>query len=68
MNNYLKQKLKEKNISQSELAKRCGVGRSFICQIVHGYAKPNLKLVCNISTVLDIDIKELIKSILDEQK
>lgn len=67
MNNYLKQKLEEKNISQSELAKRCGVGRSFICQIVHSKAKPNLKLVCDISTVLDIDIKELIKSILENK-
>lgn len=66
MNNYLKQKLEEKNMSQSELAKRCGVGKSHISQIIHKNVKPSLDLTYDISTILDISIEELIRSILDE--
>lgn len=66
MNNYLKQKLEEKHISQSELAKRCGVGRSHISQIIHKKVKPSLDLTYNIAIILDISLGELIRSILDE--
>ena len=65
MNKYLKQKIEEKHISQTELAKRCGVGRSHISQIIHKKVKPSLELLYNISIVLNIDIGELIKSIIE---
>lgn len=66
MNKYLKHKLKERNMTQSDLAKRCGVGKSHISQIIHKNVKPSLDLTYDISTILDINIEELIRSILDE--
>ena len=66
MNNYLKQKLEERNITQIELAKRCGVGKSHINQIIHENVKPSLELAYHISIALDLDLKEFIRSILNE--
>ena len=65
--NYLKEKLEEKNISQSELARRLGVTRGYICDLIHGrnYLKkmPLDKLV-NIANILDIPLDEFIETIL----
>ncbi len=65
--NYLKEKLEEKNISQSELARRLGVTRGYICDLIHG--RQNLKKmpidkISNIANILDIPLDEFIKGIL----
>lgn len=66
MNNYLKQKLEEKNISQSELARRTGTKKSNISNIIAKRSKPSLELAYNISIALDISLMELVRSILNE--
>lgn len=65
--NYLKQKLEEKHISQSELARRIGVTRGYICDLCHGrnkLSKMPIEKLGNIAQALDIDIKEFIEEIL----
>lgn len=67
MSNYLKQKLKEKNISQAEFGRRLGLHKSTITQ----YIKENIKLrklpidrICEMAIVLEIPIDEFIKGVL----
>ena len=62
--NYLKEKLKEKHMTQTELANRCGVGKACICNIIATRNKPHLELLYNIAIVLDLDLKEFIEEIL----
>lgn len=65
--NYLKEKLKEKNISQSELARRLGVCKSTITHYIQGrikLKKLSVERVCNIADILDIPIDEFIEGIL----
>ena len=58
--NYLKLKLKEKNMSQSELARRIGVSKQYV-YLLYRNEKPSLETFMNIVTVLDLDLKEAIK-------
>lgn len=65
--NYLKEKLEEKNISQSELARRLGVTRGYICDLIHGrcYLKRMpIDKISNIANILDIPLDEFIEGIL----
>ena len=64
--NYLKEKLKEKGMTQSELAIRCGVSRQYINDYcTDRYKKMNIKIAYDIAKVLDLDIKEFIEEILE---
>ena len=65
--NYLKQKLEEKNISQSEFARRLGVTRGYICDLVKGrkyFDKIPLGKVVNMANILDTPIEEFIERII----
>lgn len=51
--------MKEKNISQTELANKIGVKQQYISKIVLGHIKsPSFDLICKIADTLDIDINE----------
>lgn len=68
--NYLKEKLEEKHISQSELARRLGVTRQYIWEIVNN--KKNIKRmplykIVSIANILDIPLEEFIKEILKNE-
>lgn len=64
--NYLKQKLEEKNMSQSELARRIGTTHATINAICNNRFKrgPNAMLVYDICQILDLNIKEFIEEII----
>lgn len=65
--NYLKQKLEEKNISQSELARRLGVTRGYICDLVDGrkyFNKMPLEKIVTMANILDTSIEEFIERII----
>ena len=65
--NYLKQKLKEKHISQTELATRLGLNKSTVTHYIKGRIQlKNLSVekIYTIAMILDIDIKEFIEEIL----
>ncbi|MFK4973686.1 helix-turn-helix domain-containing protein [Lactococcus garvieae] len=59
MENILYRKMKEKNISQTELANKVGVKQQYISKIVLGHIKsPSFDLICKIADTLDVDINE----------
>ena len=65
--NYLKEKLEEKNISQSELARRLGVTRGYIFDLVKGrkyFDKIPLEKIVNMANILDTPIEEFIERII----
>ena len=62
---YLKQKLKQKHISQNELAKRTGITRTTINQYINGKRKLNrLDHIYNIQMALGLSMNKFIKEIL----
>ena len=66
--NYLKQKLIEKHITQSELARRTGISRQYISQLCNEKRKfANVKIdkVYDIAIALDVKISELIIEMLE---
>lgn len=64
--NYLKQKLKERNMTQIELSLKCNVLPSTINRYCKGKNKKTMEieLAYNIAKVLDLDLKEFIEEIL----
>lgn len=61
--NYLKEKIKEKNISQSELARRTEISQSYISKICNGkidFNKVKLEKLYDIATILGIPTDEFI--------
>ncbi|MFK4909993.1 helix-turn-helix domain-containing protein [Lactococcus petauri] len=59
MKNILNRKMKEKNISQTELANKVGVKQQYISKIVLGHIQsPSFDLICKIADTLEIDINE----------
>lgn len=67
--NYLKKKLKERNMSQSEFARRLGTTRGYICDIVHNrqdVKKMPIYKIVNMANILDTPLEEFIKEILKE--
>ena len=63
--NYLKQKLIEKHITQSELARRTGVTEATISRYLNKKRKMNLQIIYQIAIVLDISLEELVKEMLE---
>ena len=51
----LKEKRKEKGLSQEELAKECGVFRTHISNIEKGVTKPSVNLAKRIGQILEFD-------------
>jgi len=67
--NYIKNKLKERKISQTELGKRMGLGKSYISQIVNNEKKIinlSLEKIYDLATILNISIDELVNELKQE--
>ncbi|MFL2071182.1 helix-turn-helix domain-containing protein [Marinilactibacillus psychrotolerans] len=55
-------KMKEKNISQSELAKRASINKTVISALKNGkIKKPSFDLACKIADALEISLDDLRK-------
>lgn len=54
----LKEKRKEKDLSQEALANQCGVFRTHICNIEKGITKPSVSLAKKIGEILGFDWTE----------
>ena len=52
--------LKDRNISQKELAKMCDISQGMISDYINGFRAPNIFAIINIAYVLDVDIDELV--------
>ena len=52
--------LKDRRMSQNDLAKMCDLSQGMISDYINGFAAPNIFAVINIAYVLDIDIDELV--------
>ncbi len=50
-----------KNITQTELAEKLGVNKSFVSNLENGKNNPTLLTITNIADVLSIPIEELLK-------
>ena len=59
MENVIRNKRKEKGISQEELAKRCGVSRQTINAIEHDKYDPTLSLAFRLARELGLTVDEL---------
>ena len=57
----LKQLRKEKGLTQEELAKKVGVGQSYINKLEKGFKNPALDTLQRIGKVLGVDYKTLLK-------
>ena len=62
----IRQIREKKGISQSELAKKCGVSQSMICQIERGTKVPTLPLSIDIAAALHCDVRDLMEVFADE--
>lgn len=51
----------EKDITQSEVARRLGVDRSFVSNIEKGKNNPTLSTITSLAKVLDVPTTELLK-------
>jgi transcriptional regulator with XRE-family HTH domain len=58
--NRLKVVLAEKDISHKDLAKKVGMAPNSITRICNNESQPSLKLLRDISLILDVDIRELL--------
>ena len=52
--------LKDRRMSQKELAKMCDISQGTISDYVNGFRAPNIFAVINIAYALDTDIDELV--------
>ena len=59
MENVIRNKRKEKGISQEELAKRCGVSRQTINAIENDKYDPTLSLAFRLARELELTVDEL---------
>lgn len=54
----IRERREQLGISQKELAERCGMTQSHLCDIEQGRSKPSLPVAVKIAQVLDVaDIK-----------
>ena len=60
--NRIKEVLKEKGIKQIWLADKLGKSYNMVNGYVQNRQQPRLEVLSEIATILEIDIKELIKS------
>ena len=52
--------LRDRNMSQNELAKETGLSTSRISDYIHGYSSPSVFAVINMAYALDVDAGEFI--------
>lgn len=62
----LKHIMTEKDISQAELARRTGIGRSSISQYISGINMPQDRILNKIAAALEVNIDDLLASEKDE--
>jgi putative transcriptional regulator len=60
--NRIKEVLKEKGIKQIWLAEKLGKSYNMVNGYVQNRQQPRLEVLSEIATILEVDIKELIKS------
>lgn len=54
----IRERRKELGISQGELAKKCGIAQSTLCDIEQGRSNPSISVAVKLANALDIkDIK-----------
>lgn len=58
--NELNELIKERNLTQKDLAEMSCLAESTVSQYIHGLRVPNLRAIINMSYALDIDPGELI--------
>lgn len=63
MSNYLKDKLKEKNMTQKELSIRTGITEAGISRYCNGTRKPRVEAIFYMARALGVDYIELMKGI-----
>lgn len=51
----------EKDITQSSIARRLGVDRSFVSNIENGKTNPTLSTITNLAKALGVSVSELLK-------
>jgi len=56
----LNQLMKEKNITQKELAKRIGIDETAMCRYVNGSRTPRIDILTNLAKELDVTIEYLV--------
>lgn len=56
----LKYYMKERNMSQRELAQKSGLGESTISEYIHGLRMPTIRGVNNIAIALNVGVEQLI--------
>lgn len=61
MNNTIRDRRKEKGLSQEELAKKCGVSRQTVNAIENDKYDPTLTLAFGLAQELDTTVDELFK-------
>jgi transcriptional regulator with XRE-family HTH domain len=61
--NALRDVRKERDLSQEELALRCGLDRTYISGLERGRRNPTLKVMLTLATHLDMTLSELLSSI-----
>lgn len=61
LGNNLKKIRVKKNITQSEIAKKLGVDRSFVSNIENAKTNPTLSTITNLAKVLGVSANELLK-------
>ncbi len=50
-----------KNITQTELAEKLGVDKSFVSNLENGKNNPTLSTISNIAQALEVSVNELLK-------
>lgn len=57
----IREKREQLGISQKELAEKCGIAQSTLCDIEQGRSKPSLSVAIKIANVLDVKNIEFFK-------
>lgn len=60
MNEKLKEVLKEKNVTQAELAENVGVSQAFVSYMIKGYKQPSVTLLKRMAEFLSVPMERLI--------
>lgn len=60
MGDKLKKLLKEKGITQVELADNVGASQAFISYVIRGFKQPSITLLKRIADYLNVSVDELI--------
>ena len=56
----LQEAIKQSGLSQTEMAKKIGIGQQTVSEYLHGKSMPALDTFANLCAVLDVDPAELL--------